>query len=56
MLEELVAQAVSEGLTPEETLQKTLPAPFDSWLHGSMGSWEANVRSSHERLSGKPED
>jgi len=55
LLEELVAQAVSEGLTPEETLKKTLPAPFDSWLHGSMRSWEANVRSSHERLSGTAE-
>ena len=54
-LEELVVQAVSEGLTPEETLQKTLPSPFDTWLHGSMGRWEANVRSSHGRLSGTSE-
>jgi hypothetical protein len=55
LLEELVAQAVSDGLTVEETLQQTLPAPFDGWLHGGMARWEANVRSSHERLSGKSE-
>ena len=55
LLEELVTQAVSDGLTVEETLQLTLPAPFDDWLHASMARWEANVRSSHERLSGKSE-
>ena len=55
LLEELVAQAVSDGLTVEETLQQTLPAPFDGWLHGSMARWEANVWSSHERLSGNSE-
>ena len=53
LLEELVTQAVSDGLTVEETLQKTLPAPFDSWLHGGMARWEGNVRSSYERLSAK---
>jgi len=51
LLEELVAQAISNGLTAEETMQKTLPAPFDSWLHGSMARWEGNVHSSYERLS-----
>ena len=53
LLEELVAQAISDGLTVEETLQQTLPAPFDGWVHASMARWEANVRSIHERLSGK---
>ena len=55
LLEELVAQAVSDGLTVEETLEKTLPAPFDHWIHASSARWEANVWSSHERLSGKSE-
>jgi len=54
-LEELVAQAVSDGLTAEETLEKTLPAPFDDWIRASNARWEANVWSSHERLSGKSE-
>jgi hypothetical protein len=49
LLEELVTQSISDGLTVEETLRVTLPAPFDSWLHGSMGCWESNVRSSYER-------
>jgi cyclase len=56
LLEDLVAQAVSEGLTPEETLLKTLPPPFDGWVNASMVRWEANVRSSHERLSGKSQN
>ena len=52
-LEEMVGQAVSDGLTVEETLDKTLPAPFEDWIRASSARWEANVRSSHERLSGK---
>ena len=55
LLGELVAQSISEGLTVEETLHKTLPAPFDSWLHGSMARWEANIRSGYERISGESE-
>ena len=55
LLEDLVAQAVSEGLTPEETLQKAMPPPFDGWVNAGMARWEANVRSSHERLSDKSE-
>ena len=54
-LEELVTQAVSDGLTVEETLEKTLPAPFDDWVQASAARWEANVWSSHERLSGESE-
>ena len=54
-LEEMVAQAVSDGLTAEETLEKTLPAPFDDWIQASSARWEANVWSSHERLSGESE-
>ena len=55
LLEELVTQSISDGLTVEEILQKTLPAPFDSWLHGSIGRWEGNVRSSYGRQGGGSE-
>ncbi len=55
LLEELVAQSISDGLTVEDTLRKTLRAPFDSWLHGSMGRWEGNVRSSYGRQGGQSE-
>ncbi len=53
LLEQLVAQSIRDGLTVEEVLERTLPVPFDAWLHGSMGRWEGNVRSSYERQSGK---
>jgi glyoxylase-like metal-dependent hydrolase (beta-lactamase superfamily II) len=52
-LEELVGQAIQKGLSAEETVERPLPAPFDAWLHGSMGRWEANVMSMHERLLGE---
>ena len=55
LLEEMVAQAVSQGLTAEETLEKTLPAPFKDWIQASAARWEANIWSSYERLSGKSE-
>jgi cyclase len=54
-LQELVKEAIQDGLTAEETLLRSLPEPFDAWLHGGMARWEANVRSMHERLSGGPE-
>ena len=52
-LEEMVAQVIKEGGSVEESLQRPLPAPFDSWLAGEMARFERNVRSSYERLSGK---
>ncbi len=55
LLQELVAGAIEEGLSVEETLEKGLPAPFDAWLHGGMARWEANVRSTYERLVGPSE-
>lgn len=51
----LVARAIQDGLTVEETLQQPLSEPFDAWLHGGMARWEANVRSMYERLSGAVE-
>jgi cyclase len=53
VLQDLLAQALDEGLTPEDVLQKPLPVPFDGWLYGGMARWEANVRSMYERLSGE---
>ena len=55
LLQELVAGAIEEGQSVEETLEKPLPAPFDAWLHGGMARWEANVRSTYERLAGASE-
>jgi cyclase len=52
LLQELVVGAIEEGLSVEGTLEKSLPAPFDAWLHGGMARWEANVRSTYERLAG----
>jgi glyoxylase-like metal-dependent hydrolase (beta-lactamase superfamily II) len=54
LLQELVAGAIEEGLSVEETLEKPLPAPFDAWLHGGMARWEANVHSTYERLAAVP--
>lgn len=51
LLEALVAQAVREGLSAEETLNRPLPAPFDVWIQGGMARWETNVLATHERLS-----
>jgi cyclase len=51
IVQELVAKAVQDGMTVEETLLQPLSEPFGAWLHGGMARWEANVRSVHERLS-----
>ena len=51
-LDDLVAQAIREGLSAEETLERPLPAPFDVWLQEGMARWEANVLATHARLSG----
>jgi glyoxylase-like metal-dependent hydrolase (beta-lactamase superfamily II) len=52
-LEELVGRIIKEGGTVEQALQQSLPEPFDAWLSGGMARFEANVRSSYERLSGE---
>ncbi len=51
VLEEMVGRIVKEGGTVEEALQQNLPEPFDMWLSGGMARFEANVRSTYERLS-----
>jgi glyoxylase-like metal-dependent hydrolase (beta-lactamase superfamily II) len=53
VLEEMVGPIVKEGGSVEEALQITLPEPFDAWLSGGRARFEANVRSSYERLSGE---
>jgi hypothetical protein len=51
LLDKLVAQAIREGLSAEEMLERPLPAPFDVWLQEGMARWERNVLATHERLS-----
>jgi glyoxylase-like metal-dependent hydrolase (beta-lactamase superfamily II) len=51
VLQDLIAGAVRDGLSLEETLALPLPAPFDAWLHGGMGRWEANVQALYQRRS-----
>jgi len=53
MLPKLIAAALADGLSAEEVLEKGLPPPFESWLHGGMFCWETNVWSLYERLSGE---
>jgi glyoxylase-like metal-dependent hydrolase (beta-lactamase superfamily II) len=51
VLESLVTQAIRDGLSAEETLDRPLPAPFDAWIQEGRARWERNVLASHERLS-----
>jgi glyoxylase-like metal-dependent hydrolase (beta-lactamase superfamily II) len=51
-IETLVAGAIEDGLSLEETLERPLPAPFDGWLHVGMARWEANIHSIYNRLAG----
>ena len=53
VLEGMVGRIVKEGGSVEDALQISLPEPFDAWLSGGMTRFEANVRSSYERLSGE---
>jgi glyoxylase-like metal-dependent hydrolase (beta-lactamase superfamily II) len=52
----LVAEAIAQGLPPEQVLPDDLPPPLDAWLHGGMFRWEANVWSLYERMSGEDVD
>lgn len=52
-LEELVARAIQDGLSIEETMEQPLPAPFDAWVRIGKARWEANVHATYERLSGR---
>jgi glyoxylase-like metal-dependent hydrolase (beta-lactamase superfamily II) len=52
VVEDLVAQAVQEGLMVEETMALPLPEPFDAWLAGGMARWEANMQALYKHLAG----
>lgn len=43
VLEQQVSAVIAAGGTQEDALKIELPAPFDSWLEGGMGRFEANV-------------
>ena len=43
VLEQQVSAVIAAGGTQEDALKIELPAPFDSWLVGGMGRFEANV-------------
>lgn len=43
ILEELVGKVVQQGGSLEEAKKVRLPEPFDSWLYGGKGRFEANV-------------
>ncbi len=53
MLPKLVAEAISEGLSAEDLIQRDLLPPFEAWLYGGMLRWETNVLALYERLSGQ---
>ena len=53
VLDELVTRVIKAGGVVDDALQRPLPAPFDAWLMGGMGRFEANVRSAYKRLSGQ---
>jgi glyoxylase-like metal-dependent hydrolase (beta-lactamase superfamily II) len=48
----MVAQAAGDGLSLDETLALPLTPPYDAWLQGGMGRWEANVTALYERATG----
>jgi glyoxylase-like metal-dependent hydrolase (beta-lactamase superfamily II) len=57
IIEALVAKVVQQGGTFEQALQISLPEPFDRWLVGGMGRFEANIRYLFAYLGGElPEE
>ena len=52
IVDEMVVQAVADGLSLDETLTLPLSPPYDAWLQGGMGRWEANVTTLYERATG----
>jgi len=51
VLEDQVSAVKAAGGTQGDAMKIELPAPFDSWLYGGMGRFEANVNFTYERLS-----
>ena len=57
VMEELVGGVVERGGSFEEALGIPLPEPFDKWLYGGMGRFEANVRFLFAHFGGEvPEE
>ena len=52
VLEGLVGKVVQAGGSLEKALQITLPSPFDEWLIGGMGRFNANVQYLFKHLGG----
>jgi len=52
-LNDQVGAVIAAGGTREDALKIDLPAPFNGWLHGGMGRFEANVNFLYDLLSEK---
>lgn len=53
VMEDLIGEVVQRGGSFEEALKITLPEPFNKWLLGGMGRFQANVRYLFAHLGGK---
>ena len=53
ILEELVGKVVQQGGSLEEAKKVKLPEPFDQWLYGGRGRFEANVSYFYAYCGGK---
>jgi len=53
VMEERVGKVVERGGSFEEAMEITLPEPFNKWLVGGMGRFEANVRYLFKHFGGK---
>jgi glyoxylase-like metal-dependent hydrolase (beta-lactamase superfamily II) len=51
VVEDLVAAAIRDGLTEEETVAQVLPAPFAAWQREGPARWEVNARALYQRVS-----
>ena len=51
VLEQQVAAVIQAGGSAQDALKIDLPAPFDAWLAGGMGRFEANVNYMYTKLS-----
>ena len=57
IMEELIGKVVQRGGSFEEAKQIELPEPFDTWIVGGKGRFDANVRYLFGHLGGKvPEE
>jgi glyoxylase-like metal-dependent hydrolase (beta-lactamase superfamily II) len=52
VLEQQVTAVIAAGGSQQEALKLELPAPFDRWMDGGMGRFEANVSFMYDILTG----